>query len=239
VTTNTNRCPFDDGGWISPTKSKPHLEVVFSPFVLLTLGVAVVGQSEARSVAHCPTTLWFLSTLKLARNLAWASLINCSLCSSNSYWSSADRISIVGSMMLLGETSEWSLEPAIKGQSDRSSRLVSCGVGKKCVGTDLDANLCEVYQRRCSLWQRGRSAACGGSEVFSVPNRTVRVCVEAAAFAHNTWIWPPGRTPTGRRDPMVCLEIGRPHKTPSDDRIEARWRLRWRRLCYCLLYDTK
>jgi hypothetical protein len=36
--------------------------------VSLTLGTAAVGQSEARSVDRCRTTLLFLSTLKLARN---------------------------------------------------------------------------------------------------------------------------------------------------------------------------
>jgi hypothetical protein len=44
--------------------------------VLLTFGISGVGQSEAGSVAHCRTTLLFLSTLKLARNLAFASWIS-------------------------------------------------------------------------------------------------------------------------------------------------------------------
>jgi hypothetical protein len=83
--------------------------------VLLTLGVSVMGRSEARSVARCRTTLLFLSTLKLARNFAFASWVSCSLCSSNWSYSSADKVSQVGSMILLGETSELSLEPAIEG----------------------------------------------------------------------------------------------------------------------------
>jgi hypothetical protein len=81
-----------------------------------------VCHSEAGFVARCRTTLLFLSTLKLAKNLAFASWIICSLCSSNWSCSSADNVSQVGSMMLLGETSELSLEPAIEGRFDRSRR---------------------------------------------------------------------------------------------------------------------
>jgi hypothetical protein len=77
------------------------------------LGVAAVGQSEARSVARCRTTLLFLSTLKLARNFAFAYLISYSWCSSNSNCSSVSKVSQVSSMMLLGETSELSFEPAL------------------------------------------------------------------------------------------------------------------------------
>jgi hypothetical protein len=83
--------------------------------VLLTLGVIVVGQSEARSVACCRTTLLFLSTLKLARNFAFASWISCSLRSSNRSCSSVGKVSHVGVMILLVETSELSFEPAIEG----------------------------------------------------------------------------------------------------------------------------
>jgi hypothetical protein len=86
--------------------------------VLLTLGMSGVGRSEAGSVAHCRTTLLFLSTLKLARNLAFASWISCSLCSSNWSCSSADKVSQAGSIILLGEMSELSFEPAIEGRFD-------------------------------------------------------------------------------------------------------------------------
>jgi hypothetical protein len=85
--------------------------------VLLTFGASVVGRSEARLVARCRTTLLFLSTLKLARNFAFASWISCSLCYSDWSCSSADKVSQVGSMMLLGETLELSLEPAIESRS--------------------------------------------------------------------------------------------------------------------------
>jgi hypothetical protein len=74
--------------------------------VALTLGIAAVDRSEARSVVRCRTTLLFLSTLKLARNFAFAFWISCSLCSSNWSCSSADKVFQVGSMMLPVETSE-------------------------------------------------------------------------------------------------------------------------------------
>jgi hypothetical protein len=64
-------------------------------------------------------------------------------------------------MMLLGETSELSFEPAIEGRYDRSSCDVPSGVAKKCVGTDLGANHCDAYQRRRSMRQHGRSTGEG------------------------------------------------------------------------------
>jgi hypothetical protein len=120
--------------------------------------VTTVGRSEARSVARCRTTLLFLSTLKLASNFAFASLINCSWCSSNSSCSSADRVSQVGSIMLLGETSELSLGSATERRSDRSSNDVPSGIDKKCVSADPGANHCDENQRRCSPQKRGRFA---------------------------------------------------------------------------------
>jgi hypothetical protein len=129
--------------------------------VLLTLGVAVVGRSEARSVASCRTTFLFLSILKLARNFAFASLISCSRCSSNSSCSSAGKVSQVGSMLLLVETSELSFEPAIDGRSDRSSREFPSGVAKNCVGANPGANYYDENRWRCSPWRRGQSVARG------------------------------------------------------------------------------
>jgi hypothetical protein len=89
-----------------------------------------VGRSEAGSVARCRTTLLFLSTLKLAKNFAFTSWISCSLCSSNWSCSSTGKVSQVGSIMLLGETSELSLEPAIEGRFDRTRCVVPIGVAK-------------------------------------------------------------------------------------------------------------
>ena len=63
------------------------------------------------------TTLLFLSTLKSARNFAFASRISCSLRSSNRRHSSAGKVSHVGVMILLVETSKLSFEQAIEGRS--------------------------------------------------------------------------------------------------------------------------
>jgi hypothetical protein len=64
-------------------------------------------------------------------------------------------------MILLGETSELSLEPAIEGRSDGSIYVVPSRVAKKCVGADPGANHCAENRRRCSLHRRGRSVARG------------------------------------------------------------------------------
>jgi hypothetical protein len=61
--------------------------------------------------------------------------------------------------MLLGEMSELSFEPNIDGRSDRSSRDIPSGVAKKYVDTELGANHCNVYRRRCSLKYHRQSAA--------------------------------------------------------------------------------
>ena len=106
--------------------------------MLLTLGVIVVDRSEARSVARCRTTLLFLSTLKSARNFAFASWISCSWRSSNRSCSSAGKASHVGVMILLVETSELSFEPAIEGRFDRSICVVPSGVAKKYVDASLE-----------------------------------------------------------------------------------------------------
>jgi hypothetical protein len=60
------------------------------------------------------------------------------ICSSNWSCSSAGNVSQVGSMMLLGETSELSLEPAIEGRFDRSRCTVPSGVAKKYVDAFLE-----------------------------------------------------------------------------------------------------
>jgi hypothetical protein len=120
-----------------------------------------VGQSEAGFVARCRTTLLFLSTLKLAKNFAFASWISCSLCSSNWSCSSAGKVSQVGSIMLLGETSELSLEPAIEGRFDRSRCVFSSGVAKKYVDTFLRRQILKKNRRRCSLRRGGWFVAWG------------------------------------------------------------------------------
>jgi hypothetical protein len=64
-------------------------------------------------------------------------------------------------MILLGETSVLSLEPAIEGRSDRSICDFPSGVAKKCVGADPGANHYVENRWRCCLHRRGRSTARG------------------------------------------------------------------------------
>jgi hypothetical protein len=109
----------------------------------------------AGSVVRCRTTLLFLSTLKLARNLAFAYWINCSLCSSNWSYSSADKVSQIGSIILLGEMSELSLESAIEGRFDESIYDSPSGVAKSVLVPFLGANHCVRI---------GGSACCTGAD---------------------------------------------------------------------------
>jgi hypothetical protein len=95
----------------------------------------------------------------LARNFAFAFLIICSWCSSNSRCSSTDKFSQVSSMILLVETLELSFQPAIEGRSDRSAREFPSVVAKKCVGADPSINHCDKNWRQCYLWRRRRSEA--------------------------------------------------------------------------------
>jgi hypothetical protein len=119
------------------------------------------------------------------------------LCSSNWSCSSAGNVSQVGSMMLLGEISELSLEPAIEGRFDRYKYVVPSGVAKKYVDAFLEAPITSKepvavlsgqawtvrsigpdgprpgVRRRCSLVRRGRSVAQG---------RTVRDLVQELGF---------------------------------------------------------
>jgi hypothetical protein len=50
-------------------------------------------------------------------------------------------------MMLLGETSELSFEPAIEGRFDRAYTNFPSEVAKKCVGADSGANHCDEKRR--------------------------------------------------------------------------------------------
>jgi hypothetical protein len=98
--------------------------------------------------------------------------------------------------MLLWETSELSLEPAIEGRFDGSRYVVPSEVAKKCVDTFWGAKHFNKNQRRCSLVRRYREAR--------VP------CLTAGRSARTQgrqrivggiWISLPGGTPSGRRDP--------------------------------------
>jgi hypothetical protein len=163
-----------------------------------------VGWSEAGSVARCRTTLLFLSTLKLAKNFAFASWIIRSLCSSNWSCSSAGKVSQVGSMMLLGEISELSLEPAIEGRFDASIFVFPSGVAKKYV---------DAFSERQSLNKNRGGALCTGADgprhragrsatwcrsSGSLPDgRTVRACAGVAEDRRRRLDLAPGRDPVG------------------------------------------
>jgi hypothetical protein len=168
------------------------------------LGVIVVVRSEARSIARCRTTLLFLSTLKSARNFAFASWISYSWRSSNRSCSSAGKVSHVGVMILLVETSELSFEPAIGGRFDRSICVVPSGVAKKYVDTFLGHQSLNTNQRRCSLRRGGRSAAWHEARVSCLMagrsalwGRMVRACAGAAEDRRQRLDLAPGRDPVG------------------------------------------
>ena len=72
---------------------------------------------------------------------------------------SSDNVSQVGSMMLLGEISELSLEPAIEGRFDASIFVVPSGVAKKYVDAFSERQILKKNRQRCSLVRRRRSAA--------------------------------------------------------------------------------
>jgi hypothetical protein len=187
--------------------------------VLLTSGVFVVGRSTTRSIAHCRTTLLFLSTLKLARNFVFASWISCSLCSSNWSCSSAGRVSQVGSMILLGETLELSLEPTIEGRSDGPISDLPIGVAKKCVGADLGANHCVENRRRCSLHRHEWSATWSRARVPCLTDRTVRAyrldgprVRRGGGVRRRRLNLAPGGTPSWRRGPRCCLGSAGRHR---------------------------
>jgi hypothetical protein len=53
--------------------------------------------------------------------------------------------------------------------------------------------------------------------MFYIIAYSLRECAGAAAFANSTWISLSRGTPSKRRDPSVCLGIGRPPKAPLYD----------------------
>jgi hypothetical protein len=64
-------------------------------------------------------------------------------------------------MMLLGEISELSLEPAIEGRFDDSVFVVPSRVTKKYIDAFSERQILKKNRRWCSLVRRGRSAAWG------------------------------------------------------------------------------
>jgi hypothetical protein len=137
--------------------------IIFKRLELLCiayLGVVVEGRSEARSIARCRMTLLFLSTLKLARNFAFASWISCYLCSSNCNCSSVVKVSQVGSMILLGRRQSYPLNRPFRTDLMSLYVLSPAKSPKVCWCLFRHQSLCE-NRRRCSPHRRGRSAARG------------------------------------------------------------------------------
>jgi hypothetical protein len=124
-------------------------------------------------------------------------------------------------MMLLGEISELSLEPAIEGRFDASIFVFPSGVTKKYVDTLLEAPITSKepaamlsgqtrtvrgtgpdgprpdVRRRCSLVRRGRSATWRRNSGSLPDGRTVRACAEAAEDRRRRLDLAPGRDPVG------------------------------------------
>jgi hypothetical protein len=141
-----------------------------------------VGRSEARSVARCRTTLLFLSSLKLARNFAFSSWINCSLCSSRfpnsalrycwgrcqSYPSNRPlRADLIGLYVMSPAESLKSVLAPIR----TPITALRTGGGALCTGADFP-------------WPgAGWSATWHRARVSCLTGQTVRACVGAAEFA--------------------------------------------------------
>ena len=100
-------------------------------------------------------------------------------------------------------------------------------LNSKCKNRIVGADPGNENRRRCSLRNRGRSAARGrtfcdlAQRLGFLPDESD--CPRLVAkrprhrgdeFADSTWISFPGRTPLGRRDPKVCLGIDKSPKTP-------------------------
>jgi hypothetical protein len=168
-----------------------------------------VGRSEAGSVARCRTTLLFLSTLNLAKNFAFASWIICSLCSSNWSCSSADKVSQVGSMMLLGEIQSYPLNRPLRADL-MSLYLFSPAEPPKSMLTPFwsakhSTRTVAVFsgQARTVCGQgpdgprpgAGARASCLTTERSAPWARTVRVCAGAAEDRRRRLDLAPGRDP--------------------------------------------
>jgi hypothetical protein len=156
---------------------------------------------------------------------------------SNSCWSLADRVSIFGSVILLGETLEWSLEADIRGRFNGTKCPTPSGVAKKCVGVNLARQslgvvplnwICTAAQMVCgqglvSPWLGSRSG------FPSIKPDSPCLVVGWSAWAHGLrhsrtahGSRPLGEIPLGRSDPRVCIGIDRPPKAPPNDKESKR-----------------
>jgi hypothetical protein len=102
--------------------------------------------------------------------------------------------------MLLEETSELSLEPAIKGRFDGSKRVFPSGVAKKYVDTLLGRQSLNTNQRQCSLVRRGWSATWREARVSCLTAGRSARAQGRRKIAGGAWISLSGGTPSGRRD---------------------------------------
>jgi hypothetical protein len=196
----------------------------------LTLGVATVGRTEARSIAHFRTTLLFMSTLKFFEvvqelRLSFLDQLLLVLLKFLLFFSLQGFLSRLDDVV--GEALELSFEPAIEGRSERSLREVPIGVAKKCVGAEPDANHRDENRRRCSLRRHGRSAARGrtfrdlAQGLVFLPDEPNDARVRRAMeFTGSARILLPGGTLLGRRDSRLCLGIGMSLKAALID-VEA------------------
>jgi hypothetical protein len=197
------------------------------------LGVIVVGRSEARSVVRCRTTLLFLSTLKSARNFAFASWISCSWRSSNRSCSSVSKVSHVGVMILLVKTSELSFEPAIEGRFDASIFAFPSGVAKKYVDAFLERQT-PNKNRGGALWSGADGPRPGvGARVSCLTTGrsapwgwTVRACAGAAEDRRRRLDLAPGRDPVGEERSYELSRLGPADLDSSNRRrVEERRRI--------------
>jgi hypothetical protein len=89
-------------------------------------------------------------------------------------------------------------------------------ITSRCIGSGALRSSVDGLQPRA-----GQSATCGRGGFFSAlkPDgpHLVAGWSTKAARSPTTPRSDPGGTPSGRRDPRVCLRIARPPKTPPDD----------------------
>jgi hypothetical protein len=137
--------------------------LIYVSFKRLELvGVTYIGDIRCGSErSQISRSLLFMSTLKLARNFAFASWISCSLCSLNWSCSSTDKVSQVGSMILLGRRQSYPLNRPLRADLICLYVMSPAESPKKCVGADTGANHYDDNRRRCSLHRRERSATRG------------------------------------------------------------------------------
>jgi hypothetical protein len=183
---------------------------------LITTSPIVAGRRLTMLYSLYRMSFWFRSSLKSAKNSSSSSTYIFFLAPSSLRYFSTDRSSVVGLMMLLGQTLDLSFEPTIwvdlvnpisvsLAESPKSvlaqtwtpitwscfARWALCG--------DADGPR-RGQQERVSLRQAGRSVP-GGRMVHACAGRWRLLTAPGSGL--------PGGTPPGRRTPKVCLGIDR------------------------------